>query len=106
MRGTEPRLDSPKNRADDGTRTRDPHLGKVMLYQLSHIRDKPEKSNPSILHISERGLQILGTPEISTSDTGRIRTQKKPVVSPFTNLMLTSLARFSQRDRWRIWLTS
>ena len=24
--------------ADDGTRTRDPHLGKVMLYQLSHIR--------------------------------------------------------------------
>ena len=27
------------HRADDGTRTRDPHLGKVMLYQLSHIRD-------------------------------------------------------------------
>ena len=27
-----------KVRADDGTRTRDPHLGKVMLYQLSHIR--------------------------------------------------------------------
>ena len=25
--------------ADDGTRTRDPHLGKVMLYQLSHIRN-------------------------------------------------------------------
>ena len=25
-------------RADDETRTRDPHLGKVMLYQLSHIR--------------------------------------------------------------------
>ena len=27
--------------ADDGTRTRDPHLGKVMLYQLSHIRMRP-----------------------------------------------------------------
>jgi hypothetical protein len=26
------------NRADDGIRTRDPHLGKVMLYQLSHVR--------------------------------------------------------------------
>ncbi len=26
-------------RADDGIRTRDPHLGKVMLYQLSHVRD-------------------------------------------------------------------
>ena len=24
--------------ADDGGRTRDPHLGKVMLYQLSHVR--------------------------------------------------------------------
>lgn len=29
------------HRADDGTRTRDPHLGKVMLYQLSYIRDWP-----------------------------------------------------------------
>jgi hypothetical protein len=26
------------HRADDEIRTRDPHLGKVMLYQLSHIR--------------------------------------------------------------------
>ncbi len=25
-------------RADDGTRTRDPNLGKVVLYQLSHVR--------------------------------------------------------------------
>ncbi len=32
--------------AEDGTRTRDPHLGKVMLYQLSHFRselDHPER---------------------------------------------------------------
>src|SRR5690606_10502429 len=28
-------------RADDGIRTRDPHLGKVMLYQLSHVRATP-----------------------------------------------------------------
>ena len=27
-----------ENGAEDGTRTRDPHLGKVMLYQLSHFR--------------------------------------------------------------------
>ena len=26
------------SRADDEIRTRDPHLGKVMLYQLSHVR--------------------------------------------------------------------
>ncbi len=28
-------------RADDGIRTRDPHLGKVVLYQLSHVRVRP-----------------------------------------------------------------
>jgi hypothetical protein len=28
-------------RADDGTRTRDPHLGKVMRYQLRYIRMAP-----------------------------------------------------------------
>ena len=28
--------------ADDGIRTRDPHLGKVVLYQLSHVRMRPE----------------------------------------------------------------
>src|SRR4030095_6976062 len=27
-----------RNGAEDGIRTRDPHLGKVMLYQLSHFR--------------------------------------------------------------------
>jgi hypothetical protein len=26
------------NGADNGIRTRDPHLGKVVLYQLSHVR--------------------------------------------------------------------
>ena len=28
----------PFSGADDGIRTRDPHLGKVVLYQLSHVR--------------------------------------------------------------------
>src|SRR5699024_6666128 len=51
-------------RADDGTRTRDPHLGKVMLYQLSHIRMlagrtevRPacvEDSNPRLATTSNR----------------------------------------------------
>ena len=30
--------------AEDGTRTRDPNLGKVMLYQLSHFRKYGRKS--------------------------------------------------------------
>ncbi len=28
----------PRLRADDGVRTRDPQLGKLMLYQLSYVR--------------------------------------------------------------------
>jgi hypothetical protein len=34
----DPLLGKGSERADDGIRTRDPHLGKVMLYQLSHVR--------------------------------------------------------------------
>ena len=28
----------PETEADDGTRTRDPELGKLVLYQLSYVR--------------------------------------------------------------------
>ena len=31
--------DNKKNRAKNGTRTRDPNLGKVVLYQLSYFRN-------------------------------------------------------------------
>ncbi len=34
-------LPGPTSRADDGIRTRDPHLGKVMRYQLRYIRISP-----------------------------------------------------------------
>ncbi len=33
--------------AEDGTRTRDPHLGKVMLYQLSHFRPIRTNNRPA-----------------------------------------------------------
>src|SRR5581483_10814138 len=36
--GTETLWDQGFLRADDGIRTRDPNLGKVVLYQLSHVR--------------------------------------------------------------------
>ena len=39
---TRARGPGPSSGADDEIRTRDPHLGKVMLYQLSHIRRSPE----------------------------------------------------------------
>ncbi len=38
-----PRDVSPKYRAGNGTRTRDPNLGKVVLYQLSYSRVRTPK---------------------------------------------------------------
>ena len=35
--------------AEDGTRTRDPHLGKVMLYQLSYFRPRLEFPAPMVV---------------------------------------------------------
>src|ERR1700755_627339 len=37
-------------RADDGIRTRDPHLGKVMRYQLRYIRTPRTRSSPGAKH--------------------------------------------------------
>ena len=37
-------------RADDGIRTRDPHLGKVMRYQLRYIREPRTRSSPVAKH--------------------------------------------------------
>ena len=38
LAGGRPGRQRKESGAEDGTRTRDPHLGKVMLYQLSHFR--------------------------------------------------------------------
>ena len=48
-------------RADDGTRTRDPHLGKVMLYQLSHIR---------VNRLCGRALPANPVTRMTVGDTG------------------------------------
>src|SRR5271165_5471226 len=60
-------------RADDGIRTRDPHLGKVMRYQLRYIRaprttsspvakddDSPPQRSGTNPSMSVRGQRILG----------------------------------------------
>src|SRR4051794_34309222 len=55
------RVDATAPRADDGIRTRDPHLGKVMRYQLRYIRAPRTTRRPSrsttIVHKSV-GAQI------------------------------------------------
>src|SRR5919198_4386435 len=46
-------------RADDGIRTRDPHLGKVVLYQLSHVRVEGD----SIKRLNSREPSFRQVPE-------------------------------------------
>ena len=51
-------------RAEDGTRTRDPHLGKVMLYQLSHFRSKDPRPPTAVV---PRARIELATPRFSVA---------------------------------------
>jgi hypothetical protein len=57
---------STKNGAEDGTRTRDPHLGKVMLYQLSHFRPENRPRRP-IDGVVPRARFELATPRFSVA---------------------------------------
>ena len=50
----------PIPRADDGIRTRDPHLGKVMRYQLRYIRTPRARSSP-VAKDDDSPLQRRGT---------------------------------------------
>src|SRR5215216_5135179 len=52
-------------RADDGIRTRDPHLGKVMLYQLSHVRtscNQPARVRSETIAEAKAGVQTWSHP--------------------------------------------
>src|SRR5690242_754469 len=49
--------------AEDGTRTRDPHLGNVMLYQLSHFRPMLDHSR----RVVPRARIELATPRFSVA---------------------------------------
>ena len=60
--------------ADDGIRTRDPNLGKVVLYQLSHVRVQRLyviTGPPGLLHPTQvlRRLPFVERPGGSTSPT-------------------------------------
>jgi hypothetical protein len=49
-----PRSDLRDLGADDGIRTRDPHLGKVVLYQLSHVRVVGAMLTPALSSFNRR----------------------------------------------------
>ena len=44
--------------ADNGVRTRDPHLGKVVLYQLSHVRIARKYINLSCNRVQEKNTEL------------------------------------------------
>ena len=52
--------------ADDETRTRDPHLGKVMRYQLRYIRSANVRlhRNPARIPVRDTGIEPV-TPTVS-----------------------------------------
>ncbi len=51
------RRDAGSTGADDGIRTRDPHLGKVVLYQLSHVRVRRTESRGCRAPLQPAGLR-------------------------------------------------
>jgi hypothetical protein len=58
---------TPPGGADDGDRTRDPQLGKLMLYQLSYVRSIGPKIAQSVLKFGggtadERPTREIGHP--------------------------------------------
>ena len=58
-------------RADDGIRTRDPHLGKVMLYQLSHVRIAPlSGANPVLGAVRNNSRVRAGSQTVSAARVG------------------------------------
>ena len=57
-------LASWKTRADDGTRTRDPNLGKVMRYQLRYIRIA---TNREVVSLS-RCVENISVPLVSNTN--------------------------------------
>ena len=70
-------------RADDGIRTRDPHLGKVMRYQLRYIRAPRTTSRPSrrttIVHksVAAQIRLIAALRSLRTADTPRAKSKTR-----------------------------
>src|SRR5688500_19588451 len=65
-------------RADDGIRTRDPHLGKVVLYQLSNVRVVCDHANrgPGLLQPAPRLTRSDVVRPFTTSRSSRIRLRR------------------------------
>ena len=61
----------PRSRADDGIRTRDPHLGKVMRYQLRYIRTVLGRSSAPCLAFENISRRLTQRPNWLVSGSRR-----------------------------------
>ena len=74
--------------ADNGARTRDPHLGKVVLYQLSHVRVRESTIHKLLAQAKQNRKLFLGRVSARQSDPSprhRERSQsvtKGPKITP------------------------
>ena len=94
-------------RADDGIRTRDPHLGKVMRYQLRYVRICSHRRSPAArarqLYPTRCAASKPGTtPVLSTtvSGPGAARAEPSPPWLPNPSMGPVRMAR-RHRSGWR-----
>jgi hypothetical protein len=68
-----PRAWGPFVRADDGDRTRDPQLGKLMLYRLSYVRVPLRVTNSELapFAVQPRGLPLVYRLRASSTSLSR-----------------------------------
>src|SRR6185437_1676759 len=84
-------------RADDGIRTRDPHLGKVMRYQLRYIRTPRTRSSPGAKHDDSPPVRDRTNSSVTM---GAPRIDRRQRVLPRYRLVLTfDVARLGIRSR-------
>ena len=84
-------------RADDGIRTRDPHLGKVMRYQLRYIRTPRTRSSPGAKHDDSPPERDRTNSSVTM---GAPRIDRRQRVLPQRRLVLTfDVARLGIRSR-------
>ena len=75
-------------RADDGIRTRDPHLGKVMRYQLRYIRTRRARPKPVAKDDNSRPWRSSQIPcgktrfRVKSPPHARVPPRYQPVVMP------------------------
>ena len=88
--------------ADDGTRTRDPHLGKVMLYQLSHVRVEGQQGSNHAADSERRSDELDIADDVDQCWVGVVERSPQDVVELVATPHATSVPTM-RSDTVRAW---